>query len=241
MSVGVDNRVDALARACERDLGDPAEWIIPRAYPKALALCIIDAIYSTGARHVTVENIFDRYGTYRAAQGGDSGQDGAPELLRTFRELGDASEWASAIGNRRPTSSTPGAPLKAQAVKDAASRLVDLGIHAAADLRDAADSAALDAVKKSWLTVPGQRSGVTWAYVLMLAGVSGVAADRIIARYVARVLDIPVDEVTATVAGELIGDVATRKGWNAVHTEQAIWRLGSKRPVRQPLLPVSTE
>ncbi|HEY9314312.1 heme peroxidase [Williamsia sp.] len=241
MSAGVDSRVGALVGACERDLGDAAEWITPRGYPDGLALCIIDAIYSTGARHVTVENIFERYGIYRAAQGGDIAEDGAPELLGTFHELGDASEWANTIGNRRPTSSTPGAPLKAQAVKDAASRLVDLGIPTAADLREVADSDALDAVKKSWLTVPGQRSGVTWAYVLMLAGVSGVKVDRSIVRYVARILDVSVDEVAVATASELIRDVAQVKGWDPEYTEQAIWRFASKRPVRQPAVPVAAD
>ena len=241
MSAGVDFRVSALVSACERDLGDSAEWITPRSYPNALALCIIDAIYSTGARHVTVENIFERYGIYRAEKGGDIAQDGAPELLQTFGELGDASEWAATIGNRRPTSSTPGAPLKAQAVNDAASRLVDVGIHTTADLREVADSDALDAVKKSWLTVPGQRSGVTWTYVLMLAGVSGVKADRAIVRYVARILDVPVDEVPAATASELIRDVAEHQGWNAEQTEHAIWRFASKRPVRQAAVPASAD
>ena len=241
MSAGVEFRIGALASACERELGDPAGWITPREYPKALALCIIDAIYSTGARHVTVENIFERYGIYRSAQGGDITRDGAPELLRTFHELGDASEWASTIGNRRPTSSTPGAPLKAQAVKEAAGRLADLGIKTAADLREVADSDALDAVKKSWLAVPGQRSGVTWASVLMLAGVSAVKVDRVVVNHVARVLEIPVDEVTPAVASELIRDVAIQKHWNVLHTEHAIWRLASKRPVHDPALPVSME
>lgn len=234
MSVGVDARVDALADACERDLGDAAEWFTPHNHPDSLALCIIDAIYSTGASYVTVERIIDRYTAFRAGQGGDATQDGARELLATFEDLGDASAWATQIGNRRPTSSTPGALLKAQAIVEVATHLVELGVTTTAELRDVAETAALDVVKKAWTSVPGQRSGTTWIYVLMLSGVSGVIADRRVIDYVARALDVPVGDVTPTLASTLIDDVAHRKGWNAVHAEYAIWRFASDRSVRRP-------
>lgn len=234
MSVGVDARVDALAEACERDLGDAGAWFTPRIYRDSLALSIIDSIYSTGASYVTVERIIDRYTTFRANQGGDATQDGARELLATFEELGDASAWATQIGNRRPTSSTPGAPLKAQAIVDLASHLVELGITTTAELRDVAETAALDVVRKAWVSVPGQRSGTTWIYVLMLSGVSGVIADRRVIDYVARVLEVPAGDITPMPATALIDDVAHRNGWNPIHTDYAIWRFATDRSVRRP-------
>mgnify|MGYP000231620317 CR=1 FL=1 len=51
--------IDRLRAACERDLDDPATWPTPVGYPNSLALCIIDAIYVTGARHLTIDKIVD--------------------------------------------------------------------------------------------------------------------------------------------------------------------------------------
>lgn len=233
MSAGVDVRVDVLADACKRDLRDESRWITPRTFPDSLALCIIDAIYSTGASHVTVRNVIDKYTAYRSDQGGEATHDGVPELLATFDDLGDASAWATRIGNRRPTSSTPGAPLRAQAVLDAATQLAGLGINTAADLRDVAETSALELVKKAWLDVPGQRSGTTWIYTLMLSGVSGVVADRRVINYVARALDVPVGDVTPVLATALIDQVAQRNGWSPVNAEYAICRFAAGRPVHR--------
>jgi hypothetical protein len=200
-----------------------------------LALCIIDSIYSTGAQYAQVANIVERYRAYRADHGGNADLDGPAELLATFDELGSARAWAEQIGNRRPTSTTPGAPLKAEAVHDGASRLVGLGIRSVEELRLAAETDAIDVVTKSWREVPGQRSGITWAYVLMLAGIPGIKANRVVVEYVANALEVPVAEVDAKTAIELVREVAKRKGWNSIHTDHAIWRFQTRRAVGQPV------
>src|SRR5688572_21119577 len=107
------DRLEALKAACNRDLGDPNLWFQPDGYRGSLALCIIDSIYSTGAHYSSTVNVVRRYRDYRVEQGGDGNADGTPELLTTIAELGSADQWASRIGNRRPTSTAKGAPLKA--------------------------------------------------------------------------------------------------------------------------------
>src|SRR5215467_13934028 len=124
----MSTEAERLHAACERDLGDPAGWPDPTAYPNALALCIIDAIYVTGARHLTVERIVERYRGHRAAQGGDADSDGAQQLLASIHGLGGPRQWASQVGNRRPTSTAKGAPLRSVALLEAAQALVELGI-----------------------------------------------------------------------------------------------------------------
>lgn len=57
--------VMVLVTACETDLGDPSLWFTPGGYPDSLALCIIDSIYSTGARYSSVVNVLKRYRNYR--------------------------------------------------------------------------------------------------------------------------------------------------------------------------------
>jgi hypothetical protein len=60
------------------------------------------------------------------------------------------------------------------------------------DLRVAAKTDhALEAAKRAGRAAPGQRSGITRDYALMLAQVPRVKADRMVISYVARAIDCP--------------------------------------------------
>lgn len=148
--------IERLQAACERDLGDPGGWPTPVGYPNSLALCIIDAIYAPGARHLTVDTIVERYRSYRAGQGGDADTDGAAELLANVEALGGPEQWAAQIGNRRPTSTRKDAPLRSVALTQVAHAFVALGIRTTEDLRViAADPERAKAAKRAWCAVPG--------------------------------------------------------------------------------------
>lgn len=224
-----DNQLEALQAACDRDLGDPGLWHKPDGYRDSLALCIIDAIYSTGAHYSSVVNVVDRYREHRASQGANAHADGVLELLAHIDAFGGADGWASHIGNRRPTSTAQGAPLKSDAIRQVAEGLLKIGIHRTADLRTA-DADALRDTKRVWTSVPGQRSGITWEYALMLAGVPGVKADRMVVRYVARAISKPIAELSPAEAAYLVGRLATSNGWDVIQTDHAIWRFESGRP-----------
>ena len=227
-----DDRLELLAKRCDADLGDPDLWFRPDGYPQSLALCIIDSISSTGAHYNSVKNILRHYIDYRIAQGGDADTDNAGTLLGTFDELGGPQEWAAMTNNRKPTSTAKGAPLKAAASHEAAGRLRQLGIDSTDDLR-AADADELESAKKAWATVPGQRSGITWNYFLMLAGIPGVKADRMVIRYVANAIGTTPEDVSAAEAAMLVKTVAEKSGHNVTHLDHAIWRFESGRPVNQ--------
>ncbi|KZL31256.1 MULTISPECIES: hypothetical protein [Rhodococcus] len=227
-----DARLELLAKRCDADLGDPDLWFRPDGYPHSLALCIIDSIASTGAHYNSVKNVLRHYIDYRQAQDGNADTDNAGTLLGTFDELGGPQEWAAMTNNRKPTSTTKGAPLKAAAIHEAAGRLRELGIDSTDDLR-AADADALANAKKVWATVPGQRSGITWNYFLMLAGIPGVKADRMVIRYVADAIGTTPENVSAPDAAMLVKTVAEKSGHNVTHLDHAIWRFESGRPVNQ--------
>lgn len=221
--------IEQLRAACERDLGDPASWPMPVGYPNSLALCIIDAIYATGARHETVDTIIERYRSYRAGQGGDADTDGAPELLANVEALGGPEPWAAQIGNRRPTSTRKDAPLRSVALTEVAQAFVALGISTTEDLRVvAADPELAKEAKRAWCAIPGQRSGFTWRFLLMLAELPGT--DPSVAGYVAREIgrDGPIDT-----AG-LLAAVADAAGWHADALHQAIWRFEARRAHELP-------
>ncbi|MCV7064575.1 heme peroxidase [Mycolicibacterium farcinogenes] len=224
--------VEKLHTACVRDLGDHRRWFSPRGYPDSLALCVIDSIYSTGARYATVEKITARYRDYRAGQGADADQDGAAELLRTIVELNGPDAWAERIGNRRPTSTAANAPLKSVAVAQVAKALVGIGICSADDLRSAVrDDARRAAARTAWCDAPGQKSGVTWDYALKLAQIPGTRAGRVVAAYVAR----EIGPVSAEDAGEVLRGVAQTAGWSALALDHAIWRFESGYPYQRDL------
>ncbi|TDK86504.1 MULTISPECIES: heme peroxidase [Mycolicibacterium] len=220
--------IERLRAACERDLGDPAGWPTPVGYPDSLALCIIDAIYAPGARHLTVDSILERYRSYRAGQGGDADTDGAPELLANVEALGGPEQWAAQIGNRRPTSTRKDAPLRSVALTETAQAFVALGIRTTEDLRViAADPELAREAKRAWCAVPGQRSGFTWRFLLMLAELPGT--DPTVAGYVAR----EVGDDAADTAG-LLAAVAAAAGWHADALHQAIWRFEARRAQELP-------
>lgn len=215
----MNTEIDQLRTSCERDLGAPAGWPEPTAYPKSLALCIIDAIYVTGARHQTVEKVVERYRSHRAGQGGDADTDGAADLLASVHEVGGPEPWASTIGNRRPTSTAKNAPLRATALVQAAQALIELGIETAADLRAAAgDAERCGRARAAWCAVPGQRSGFTWGYLVFLAQSPEAGIDTAVAGYVVR-------EVGAADPAALLRAVADRAGWDLSALHTAIWRF----------------
>ncbi|OBG69767.1 heme peroxidase [Mycobacterium sp. E3339] len=224
----------ALIAACESDLGDPNLWFEPDGYPDSLALCIIDSIYSTGARYSSVVNIVSRYREYRNQQGGDADTDGADELLAAITEVGGPDDWATQIGNRRPTSTKGGAPLKAETITALAKALPERGVRTTSDLRTAATKPeGLTQVKRAWLATPGQGSGITWDYALMLAQLPGVKADRMVIKYVARAIGVPPEKLSPQRAAQLVTRVAEVKRWNPIHLDHAIWRFESGRPFQR--------
>jgi hypothetical protein len=88
--------------------------------------------------------------------------------------------------------------VKADAVQVAARLLAGQGIDTTGDLHAAIRAGHSRQLEGIWRTVPGQRSGISWRYLLMLAGVAEVKPDRMIRRFVAAALGVAdVDPQTA--------------------------------------------
>lgn len=218
-------QLQALIARCEQFRGSQA----PSGYPDALALCMIDSIQSTGVRYPNVVRIVDAYRRHRRAQGGDPDSDGAPQLLATFEELGGPAAWAKAIGNRHRTSTHAWAPLNATAVRDAARVLTAENVTTTVALRDAAgDKARFAEVEAAWRGVVGQRSGITWRYLGMLAGLQGVKPDRMICRFVADSLALP-HGATSGFAAAIVTAAAAEMGISATDLDHAIWQWQRRR------------
>ena len=178
---------------------------------------------STGITYSSVEKVVARYRTYRRDRGGDPSADGTAELLATFTEMDGPDGWAKKIGTRNRTSTRSGV-LKAEAIRDAATVLDGIGLTTAAAFRDA-DTARRKEAESSWRAVTGQRSGITWRYLLMLAGVPGVKPDRMICRFAEDTLEVRRRSVGTEFAYGIVTAAAKEMGMSATALDHAVWRF----------------
>ncbi|MGV9802010.1 heme peroxidase [Mycobacterium sp. NPDC003449] len=224
------NDLDRLLTACDV-LGSPERWFRPDGYHDGLALCIIDSIQSTGSHYSSVLNVVGRYRKHR---GDAATTDGTAELLATFDDFGGVDGWVAEIGNQKPASTRKGTSLKAAVIQQVTRNLHDNGVRTTDDLRargalEPGNEARRRATKKLWTGVEAQSSGITWNYGLMLAGLPGVKADRMVARFVSRALGGV--ELSPEAASSLVRQAALRMEVSATDLDHAIWRKESGRPV----------
>jgi hypothetical protein len=203
-----------------------ARWV-----SRCAGLCVIDSIQSIGQKYGGVKSVVRRYRDFRASQGGDAEMDGAVELAATFEELGGVDGWASKIGTHNRVYSRSEAPLKAAVILDAANLLIHEEVLSTKDLLSLSSEDRED-LKRLWLGLRSQRSGISWRYLLMLAGAEGVKPDRMILRFLARHLP-DADQLGADEAVSLVTDVARQLGVSANTLDHRIWLHERSRDLAQ--------
>lgn len=216
--------IDKLVIFCNENLGDKDLWITPEGYPNSLALCIIDSLYSTGSHYSSVVNVVTRY------QEKHGYTDGAQDLLDSINEAGGAREWAAnVVGNVKPAHTRPHALLKAQVIEQAAEKLIEIEINTVEDLKQAVESSPTDnPVHTAWKKLPSQSSGVTYNYLLILAGMPSVKPDRMILRFLADALGESAD-LSTDKAVELITRTAEELKVSPRTLDHIAWRAASGR------------
>ena len=144
--------VESLVAYCHENLGEQSLWIAPEGYPKSLALCIIDSIYSTGSHYSSVVSVINRY---RAARGHN---DGAVALLESISAAGGPRAWAGTVANNvKPAHTKAGAPLKAEVIERAAALMVAHGVDTVEDLAAAVrESPRSNPIHDAWKRLPSQ-------------------------------------------------------------------------------------
>lgn len=227
---GVAAEAEKLIEECRAIFGDPSTWITADGYPGSLALCIMYSLWSTGPSYGAVQNVVARYTAHRQLNGHDASQDGTEELLRVFKDEGGEG-FAEMVKNHNRAHARPDAPLKADVIYRAALALDGMGIRTMDDLHAqyAADEH-LTNLKKAWLRLPSQSSGVTFNYLLILAGYPSVKPDRMIIRFVKKHGGIT-KELTPMETGDLIKQVAKLYPVAANRLDHVTWRYVSGRKV----------
>jgi len=214
----------------------------PSSYWASMPLCIIDSVWSIRSNYEkTVCPLVRRFAESNTPQwdGVDHStppRDGSPtvkDLLETIQgrlqnghAIEDLFHNKDGRPNRQRTSSRSGI-LKADAVRRFANALFSAGINQPSDLRDAAK------LKKAEILVrkiPGQGTGITFTYFLMLSGEGQfVKSDTHIRRFVSDGLGIPWSNlVSADRAARLLTEAARRfavnlPGLTPAKLDHAVW------------------
>lgn len=223
MTPGSENQ-RAVGQAILARAGDVGTWEMPPGYPQSLALCIIDSIQSIGVRYRSVENVVRKYRDYRGVD--RANRDGAPDLLGVFEHLG-VDGFMKTIGNAHRTSSRNGV-LKAEVIREAATLLV----ADAPTIDEFRQRAHDDDLKSQWLALSGQGSGISWRYALMLAGVPGVKADRMVRSFVGKALGRDPRSFGVRELEELVIGAAEHLRIHPTLADHLIWRVESGRKPR---------
>jgi hypothetical protein len=204
----------------EKDLGPETSWPTP-VLLESLAQCVMNSIYSTGNRSESVVRVLDRYRKRRREAGHDPALDGPAELLAEIDACGGPDGFSDALDNRWRAWSRKTAPLKTQVIQQAAQLLLEESVGTREELEVALEKPTTqDALKRGWLGLPGQRSGLTWRYFLMNAGLPGIKADRMITRWMTRTLG---RSTTPAEAERLLLNAADLLGVHARHLDHALW------------------
>lgn len=210
-----------LLTAIKSDLGPPDAWPqYPGGWAGEIEAALLDSIYSASAVYGSPSTgVRGVLGRYREVRGTDKIDD-LQELTKLTLSSGGAVGFAEALNNRQlvPGRFSP-KPTKAQAVIWIAERYVSAGICSSSDvLRSVA--AGDEAVLKRLFTRDKGVGFVSFRYFLMLLGIPGVKADRMVIRFVSTGIGRKVD---ANTAESLVTEAAGSLDVSAEILDFAIW------------------
>jgi hypothetical protein len=225
-----------LAHRCEEFLDDGKPLSI--SYPGSLALCILDALFTTGSHPTAIDNVVDRYVVKHGSA------DGAKSLRYSIAAAGGAEVWArEVIYNLKPAHVRPGAMLRAEVVDRATRLMADHGIDTVDDLLAAVGDGSSSGAHPSelaqgWKALPSQRSGLSWRHLLAVAGSDHFEIDHRVHSYIAEVAR-PFFRTDDDYALALIAATADYLDVEVRVVNQIVWQVSHRRlhpdPKREPL------
>ncbi len=205
-----------------------------------LSLCVLDAVYSVGARYTGVVRVCRAYARHTGLEVitvphreaskviGTDAEQSLDVLIADIHAVGVAGFAAGVVRHRGRTSTRNGI-LKADAALQYAETLLAHDVRALADVSMLlTDPARLDAVEEELRAVPGNGAAdVRLGYLWMLAGDDEhVKPDRMVLRWLTHHLGRPIDPAQAR---DLIAATAHRTGYTPWELDHAIWRHQSRR------------
>lgn len=196
----------------------------------SVPLCIIDAVFSLGVRYKSVENVVDGFCERHRWSRFSGKEHTTSELVAVLTPFENRFEQVDVFRNRQRTSPRSGI-TKAEAVYRFA---IALKSHEIETLKDVKKKGKQPALRAAITRIPGQNSGLSYNYFLMLAGdVDVVKADRMVRRFVDTALGRSVSqdgaqELVVRAAKVLSGD---HPNINPVILDNVIWGYQSGQRV----------
>lgn len=174
--------IDKVTSACLEVFKDKKEFELPSEYNYChLPLCVIDAVFSIGVRYQSVTNTVNRFCNYFKIEKSSSNKElTVSGFLALIEGESIQSIAENVFGNRQRTSAKNGI-LKAEAVMQFHQTLRKFHCESLNDVKQFVNNNELeDAIK----LIPGQKSGISFKYFLMLAGTDDlIKLDRMIGRF----------------------------------------------------------
>jgi hypothetical protein len=133
--------------------------------PKSLVVSVIDSVFSIGVKYESTIKVVERFAKYVGINI-ENDEYTLEEFLNTFNDYSYEQLADEVFVNRHRTSSRNGI-LKAEAVVHYINILHSNGINKSEDLLNHQE---IDRVRSEIMIIPGQKSGVSFAYVMMLSG-----------------------------------------------------------------------
>ena len=217
------NFIESMRLEEVRDL--PGEFHYP-----SLPLCVIDAVFSIGVRYIstwnTVNRFCDRQGwNIGSAKNRTTGERSVSDLLKCFSGLSPDVAAKTLFGNRQRAYPSKSAPCKAEAVRRFAKALREATIHDFPDLTAERLAKAEGTIR----TIPGQRSGISFDYFLMLAGNEQlIKPDRQVKSFIGKALSLDPKKIKDDHARTLLQGAVqalNKRGatWSPRRLDYAIW------------------
>ena len=189
-----------------------------------LPYCVVGAVFSINIRSqqwLRIVETFDAKSGWQALLSSEERRS-VTDLIALLNRRGD-SENAREFFDSAHRTSAKGGILKSEAVRLFASALVEEGIRVRADLSAQKILSAFRRVK----TIPGQKSGISFVFFLMLAGLADfVKPDRRIQRFVAESLG---RKISANAAAEIVRQSAYAMNMRPADLDLTIWEWLTKR------------
>lgn len=178
-----------LAQVCDNLFDLTKARLSDAYYYSELPLCVIDAVFSIGVTYTSTQNTVLRYcdifnlSPYNYRRATITPIHTISDFISNMEAAGIPESATTIFQNHQRTSSRNGI-LKAEAVYRFAKILQQNGIETFSDLNAVNDfSVICNCVKQ----IPGQKSGLSWQYFLMLSGDDSLAKpDRHVLRFIER-------------------------------------------------------
>jgi hypothetical protein len=181
---------------CVADLALASATLSKEYYYNALPQCIIDAVYSIGVRYASTRNTVINYcnttsiARISAPLDHPSDSHTVTELLSNISPFASTDYGATSLFNNHQKTSTTNGILKAEAVYRFAKVLKENKIETLRDIRSASPHTIVS-IEREIKKIPGQKSGISFSYFLMLSGDdSHMKIDRWLLRFVGDALGV---------------------------------------------------